>query len=321
MKKFCALTAAILLLSCCLPAFAEYYTTETPAPIPVIAKEDLTPTPEGIKHYMLICCDDWEVNPDKIDRWTDGLVLVTVDTIAQRVMLTSFIRDMLIQRPDGKFGRINNIVRLFGQNRAAVEMLVDTISTHFDIPIEKYIVVHFGQVERIVDAVGGVSVYLKAREAARLQSFHLGAASTEPALGGAGTYRLAGHAAVLYMRIRKVATVSGATQDLGRTERVRTVLTTIADSLKDVTYDEAMDLMDAVLNNITMTNMTTADFMEALTIAMNLRGTPVESIRMPIDGTYKLLPVSGMATQQIDYPENREALHDFLFGTSFAVID
>jgi len=41
---------------------------------------------------------------------------------------------------------------------------------------------------------------------------------------------------------------------------------------------------------------------------------------MPIDGTYELMPVAGMATQQIDYIENRKALDDFLFG-SFVVME
>ena len=59
---------------------------------------------------------------------------------------------------------------------------------------------------------------------------------------------------------------------------------------------------------------------DALDLAMELKGTPVESIRMPIDGTYEPMPVAGMATQQIDFVKNREALWSF-FLDSFVVVD
>ena len=41
---------------------------------------------------------------------------------------------------------------------------------------------------------------------------------------------------------------------------------------------------------------------------------------MPIDGTYEEFPYAGMATKQIDFIKNREALHDFLLD-SFVVVD
>ena len=108
MKRILALFMTVLmLLSSLSPALAD-----EPNPIPVIAKNDISPTPSGLHHYMLICVDSWAADLTKSGSHTDGLILVTVDEFAHRVMLTSFIRDMLIQRPDGKFGRINNIMDL-----------------------------------------------------------------------------------------------------------------------------------------------------------------------------------------------------------------
>ena len=117
-------------------ALAEYTTDTTPRPIPVIEDNEITPTPAGMHHYMLICNDQWQTDPDNITH-TDGLILLSVDEIAGRVMLTSFIRDMLIQRPDGKFGRINNVCLSFGADRTGIEHLTHTISTHFDVEIDK----------------------------------------------------------------------------------------------------------------------------------------------------------------------------------------
>ena len=277
-------------------------------------------TPEGIHHYMLICIDSWDADLRKSGNHTDGMILVTVDEYAGRVMLTSFIRDMLIQRPDGEFGRLNNVMDFFGRGEKGIQALIDTLNTHFNLQIEKYIVVDFQQVENIIDAVGGVDIEITAREANYLRNYPLSASATTPALSGGGTYHFTGHAAVIYMRMRKVANIEGETQDVGRTRRARIVLTMIADQLKDISYDEAMALLDVVLENTVLTNMTTAETMDALKLAMSMKGTEVESIRMPIDGTYELVPVSSMATQQIDFIANREALWEFL-EDPFVVIE
>ena len=322
MKRCLSLLLALLLCAALVPALAD----ATPNPIPVLSEDEITPTPKGIHHYMLICLDSWAAdihNPGH----TDGLILVTVDEYARRVMLTSFIRDMLIQRPDGKFGRLNNIVDYFSpaikggkDGQKGSEELIKTLNTHFNLEIEHYIVVDFQQVQNIIDAVGGVDITITDREATYLKNYSISSTSTTPSLSGGGTYHFSGHAAVIYMRIRKVANIEGETQDVGRTRRSRTVLTTIADSLKDITYDEAQKLLDVVIENTIVTNMSANDMLDALDLAMELKGTPVESIRMPIDGTYEPMPVAGMATQQIDFVKNREALWSF-FLDSFVVVD
>lgn len=318
MKRIACLFAALLLLLSGSSALAK-----DPSPIPVIPEEELTPTPKGIHHYMLICMDFWApANESKNlkERYSDGMVLVTVDEYAGRVMLTSFIRDMLIQRPDGKFGRLNNVVQFFGADQSGVEQLIKTINTHFDLKIEDYIVVNFTSVQNIVDALGGVDIEISAREANYLKNWPVPRSSTTPALSGAGTYRFDGKAAVIYMRMRKVHNMEGETQDVGRTRRARTVLSSIADSLKDATYDQALDLLDVVIQNTIYTSMTTDDLFDALDLAMLLKGTQVEGIRMPIDGTFENMPVAGMATQQLDFEANREALHDFILD-SFVVVE
>lgn len=313
------LTAFVLLLAC-LFGLVPQAVADQPDPIPVLSPEEITKTPKGIHHYMLICVDSWAADLTKMGNHTDGLILVTVDEYAGRVMLTSFIRDMLIQRPDGDFGRINNVMDQFGRGKGGMEALVDTINRHFDLEIEKYIAVDFRQVENIVNAVGGVDIEITAREASYLRNYPLSAASTTPQLSGAGTYHFSGHAAVIYMRMRKVANIEGETQDVGRTRRARTVLTTIADSLKDITKEEATALLNVVLSNTVQTNMTAAELTAAMELALKMKGTKIETIRMPIDGTYEAKSVAGMATQQIDYLANRKALHDFLIDP-FVVVD
>lgn len=349
MKRFISLILmAVLLLSAVPLALAD-----EPDPIPVIAKEDISPTPKGLHHYMLICIDNWKADLSKPEgQFTDGLILVTVDEYAHRVMLTNFVRDMLIQRPDGKFGRINNVMSMMSptDGKQGLQMLIDTLNSHFDLQIEKFIVVDFKQVENIVDAIGGVDIPLRSRERTRIQSF----GTSLPAENPDGTTHLKGYAAVLYMRIRKVATqeylhadggVYADTQEMARSYRDSVVLAAIAEKLKDITYQDALKLMDVILNNLVYTNMTTDDMLNAVDLALQMRGTPVEHITMPVnnpsrqkaDGTwYEISPtpenyrkenlsycessVNGMAVKQINYELNREKLWAFLLD-SFVVVD
>ncbi len=349
MKRFISLILmAVLLLSAAPQALAD-----EPEPISVIAKEDISPTPSGLHHYMLICIDSWKADLTNTEgQFTDGMILVTVDEYAHRVMLTSFVRDMLILRPDSKFGRINNVMSKMGPNdgKLGIQMLIDTLNSHFDLRIEQFIVVDFKQVENIVDAIGGVDIPLRARERTRIQSF----GTTLPAENADGTTHLKGYAAVLYMRIRKVATqeylhadggVYADTQEMARSYRDSIVLSAIAEKLKDITYQDAMKLLDVILVNTVYTNMTTDDLLNAVDLAMQLRGTPVEHITMPVnnpskqkqDGTwYEVSPtpenfkkdnlsycessVNGMAVKQINYELNRKKLWEFLLD-SFVVVD
>ncbi len=330
MKKALCLLLLVCLL---LPPFA--LADDRPNPVPVLAPEEIRQTPQGIHHYMLICFgDSWHVNLNNPPP-TDGLVLVTIDEYAKRVMLTSFIRDMIIQRDKNDFSRINNIVPMYSPKTkagkdgvAGLQMLVDTINSHFDLRIEKFIAMDWSMVQNIVDAVGGVDLTITNKEANYLKSYSI-TNWTTPRLSSGGTYHFPGHAAVIYMRIRKVPTeiylhadgsMKADTYDVGRTRRARTVLINIADNLKDITYDDAVKLLDVIVNNILYTNMTTEDLMDALNMAMQLKGTPVEQIRMPVDGTYHPKALANMATQEVDFIANRKALWDF-FLDSYVVVE
>ena len=79
----------------------------------VVPYDQLPPLIEGQHHYLLLCIDQWvrDPRPDnskpptgiggrRRDMYgnTDGIVLVTLDTRAHRIMLTSIIRDAIIQK-------------------------------------------------------------------------------------------------------------------------------------------------------------------------------------------------------------------------------
>ena len=307
LRKICCVVLSLMLLL--IGTMTSALATD-PQPITPLDYDSLPEPLEGQHHYLLLCVDQWEGKPKNLGN-TDGIVMVTLDTRAHRIMLTSVIRDLLVQRPDGKTGRINYIAKNFSP-----EDLCRIISTHFGVKVEKYIIFDFSQVSNIVDQLGGVDITVTNTEANYLKRYAISPTSTTPRMNRAGTYKFGGHAAVIYMRIRKV----GGGGDFMRTQRVRTVLSTLADQCREITYEEAKALVDCILENNTVTNVTMPEMLEAMEYAMQLRGATVEELRLPVDGSVHGITYVGMAVQEADFDVNRAALKDYM-ENSFLVID
>ena len=153
------LMSLLLMLCLLIPCLAAPALADTPKPIPTIDYDSIPEPREGLHHYLLLCSDQWT---NKLVN-TDGIVIVTLDTVTHRIMLTSIIRDALVERPDGVIGRINYIARNSGP-----EALCKVISQHLGIKIEKYILLNFQMIANIIDYLGGVDITVNASEAAYL---------------------------------------------------------------------------------------------------------------------------------------------------------
>ncbi len=301
---------SVLLLFCLVftgivPAHAA-----TPRPITPLDYDTLPDPPAGQHHFLLTCVDSWAGTADKMSN-TDGNILVTMDTAARRLIFTTFSREMLIQRPDGDIGRFTYIAKNYG-----VEAMCRILSTHFGVKVDKYIVFNMDNVQDIIDAMGGVYITVTDAEADYLNRYRISRDSTTPSMGKGGTYLFGGHAAVIYMRIRKV----GSEGDNGRMRRMRTVLSTLAQKYADVDLGTAMDLLTSVRGSIVQTNMSLQDMMQALNYAFELRGVTPEGLQMPPTEAMEDITYAGMMTRQVDFEYARQVLSEFL-EQGYAVMD
>ena len=296
MKRIFAFLLTLILLAGCMSAMAD----TLPKPIEKIPYDQIPENRDGIFHYLLLCMDQWDGN---LRDNNDGIVLLTFDTRANRIMLTSILRDALVERPDGVIGRINYIVKNYGP-----EALCQIISTHLNIKVEKYVVFNFQQIANIVDYMGGVEIEVEANEAAYLKRYPLSPTQTTPAMNRAGTYLFTGRAAVIYMRMRKHNTGG----DFMRTARVRNVLSILADKCRVMTYDQTKALLDSVVQNSTTTNMSGEDLLKALDQAFALRSCVIEELRLPQDDARKPITYAGMSVQEVDWAMCREDMAEYL---------
>ena len=290
---------------------AGYALAATPREIFPLDYDSLPEPREGQYHYLLACMDEWDGVASNLGN-TDGILLATLDVAAKRLLITTFTREMLIKRPDGGIGRITYIAKNYGP-----EALCEIISTHFGAKVEKYIIFSMDNVQSIIDAMGGVYITVTDAEADYLNRYRISRDSTTPSMDKAGTYLFGGHAAVIYMRIRKV----GGDGDSGRTRRIRTVLSTLANDYANVGMSEALALLNAVSQNTVVSNMSMEDLLAAVGYALELRGVEPETLQMPPEEALEDITYAGMMTRQVDFDLAREILADFLQEKSFEVTE
>ena len=305
LKRALCLALALMLL------LTQAALADTPRDIFPLDYDALPEPTEGQHHYLMVCTDNWEGNANHLGN-TDGVLMATFDLAAHRLLFTTFSREMLVKRPDGEIGRFTYIAKNYG-----VDELCRTVSTHFGVKVKDYIIFSMDNVQKIIDAMGGVYITVTDAEANYLNRYRIARDATTPSMDKAGTYLFGGHAAVIYMRIRKV----GGDGDAGRTRRIRTVLTTLTRKYDTVTLDEAINLLMAVTENTVTTNMSLSDMMEAIGYAMELRGVQPEGIQMPPDSAMEPITYAGMSTRQVDFDLARKLLADFLSSENFDVTD
>ncbi len=344
MRKFFSLLLAVaLLLPCCFSAAEESWADANlphermPETIEVIPWDQLSPALSGQHHYLLLCIDQWHSIPRPQDAPpptgyngvrrdlygnTDGIVILTLDTRAKRIMLTSIIRDAIIRKPNStdtsaKYGRINYVYNDYGP-----EALCKTISEHLGIPIEKYILFNFGQIQDIIDlpSLGGVDIELNANEIRYLARYAVPVGSVVNADGvdvhqnpraPEGLYHFRGHSAVLYMRIRK----ADSQGDFMRTQRVRNVLSALADKCRSFSLDQANELANNIMEHNDATNMSLKEMLDAASFAYDLRSCTIEELRIPAKEDVRAILYANMLAQEVNWTSSRLKLADFLEHT------
>lgn len=85
---------------------------------------------------------------------TDTIMILRVDPNQEKAWLLSLPRDLYVPIPGHGKDRINAALAFGGP-----QLLIETIKSNFDIPINHFIQVNFFGFKQLVDSVGGVPIY------------------------------------------------------------------------------------------------------------------------------------------------------------------
>ena len=211
-----------------------------------------------------------DVNGSKVDPWkgarTETLIILNVDTKTKSINAISVPRDSKVYLP-GDYGiqKINSAHAIGG-----IEMTKKTLERTLGIKINHYILVHDDAVANIVDALGGVPIYVEKNMYYNDNSGNLHINLSK------GLNILNGRNAVGYLRFRK-----DGLGDIGRTQRQQWFLKGFMEKIKSPqTLAKIPEMLDAV-NNYVKTDMTFYELSQFAALAKNIDSDKIEFATLP----------------------------------------
>lgn len=205
------------------------------------------------------------------DGRSDSIMMVSIDNRHNKLKLTSFLRDTLVEVPGYGYNKLNAAYALGGPKLA-----VETIERNFGVDVDRYIVVDFQSFISIVDILGGIDIELTADEAETINYIinveNLG--SAEP-IYGAGIHHLNGTQALAHSRNR-----DSVLSDFDRTSRQRDVVSVIVSKFKTASLPQLTSVVAEIGPMIT-TNFKKGEITSLLSNSLTYLNYPVSQRGAP----------------------------------------
>ena len=273
---------------------------------------------------QLLTVDDYAITEGLPDEWlnilllgtdvrdttdygrTDSMIVLSVNLATKEAKLTSFMRDIWVSMHGRSSKGKLNAACVYG----GPELTMRTINENFGLNLRYYALVNLSCMADIIDLLGGL--YLDVTEAERKALnkglFDLSSMSGMEELEESGEQVLLnGNQAVAFARIRQIDS------DYKRTERQRTVLTTIARRLQEEDPVTIVGIITKMLE-YAETNMSMTQLMTLASVGMQMDMDNIEQFRIPADNTFKSGTFDGVWCIKPDFSKNKQLLHEFIYG-------
>lgn len=209
-------------------------------------------------------------NGSNTDMWegtrSDTIIIVNIDPKTHSVKAISIPRDSKVYLPDNKgVQKINSAHALGGVN-----LVKKTLKETFGIKIDKYIIVHDDAVEKTVDALGGIPIYVEKR-----MYYNDYAGKLHIDLQKGNTV-LNGQQAVGYLRYRK-----DGLGDIGRTQRQQWFMKSLFEKLHSPQVITKIPEVINVLNSHIKTDMSFYELSQYAAMARSIDKNKIEIATLP----------------------------------------
>ena len=307
--------------------------------------------PDDIINILLIGVDTRNPELEENDiKLADVQMILSIDTQAGTVKLSSILRDTLVTNPfTGNLKPINESYQSFDSKKIFhdnPQRSVATVNYNFEMNIQYYVTINFRGVAAIIDAIGGIDLDLTEGEAANINYYLKKNArsiskhyDTKEAKEKRvelevrdGVQHLDGLQGLMYARLRQNKTRKkyNLGDDWQRTARARNLLDKL---LQKVLKMDVLDILSLTGEAVEYLNSNmNPDYMASLIIKMLGSGlvgklgssdSIIEQFRIPMgnaeDGTktWAYDQDTGkifMSKRNGNFQKNIEALHAFIYG-------
>ncbi|MGN0443151.1 MAG: LCP family protein [Acutalibacteraceae bacterium] len=249
------------------------------------------------------------------DSRSDTMMVVSLNTKTKKISMVSLFRDTWAKfvPSDGvvHFGKMNGSYRYGGIN-----CTVQTIEKMFKIKINHYAIVDFRNFKKLVDAVGGVDLYVQEYEAKNMKrewNIDVDFSKDENDL-----VHLNGEQAFWFARQRH----SDSNADVSRTRRQRQVITAFINSCKGASFSQLSDALNSVFSLI-KTDLTKTEILgyAAKALAWGWLNYPIETIQISDSSIFQTPTLFGASIVLQDYPKVAQIIQEGLYGSSNIVLE
>ena len=197
---------------------------------------------------------------------SDTIIIVNLDPKTKSVNAISIPRDSKVYLPDNHgIQKINSAHALGG-----VDLVKKTLRETFGIKIDKYIIVHDEAVEKIVDALGGIPIYVE-----KPMRYHDYAGKLHIDLQKGNTI-LNGKQAVGYLRYRK-----DGLGDIGRTQRQQWFIRSLFEKLHSPQVITKIPEVLNICNTYVKTDMSFYELSQYAAFARSVDENKIEIATLP----------------------------------------
>jgi len=244
----------------------------------------------NIENYLLIGVDSRGEEQSR----SDTMIVLSVNKDSNAIKMVSFMRDIYADIPGYQSYKLNTAYYLGG-----AQLLKDTLSNMFGLPIHHYAVIDFKSFESLIDILAPNGVKM---DVEKDMSENIGVSLTK------GTHYLSGKELLGYARFRH-----DANGDFGRVERQQKVVEALKEQMLSprnlLNYPK---FIGAAKGNISSDLSSSEEMMRALQLI--LKGTvTIEKTTIPIEGSYSFQTFSHAGSSiVIDVDANKTYLSKFL---------
>lgn len=272
---------------------------------PALSAEDKTYTePDLAKEVsnVLVVGIDGRNKDDNLR--ADSILVVSINPGTKKINLVSFLRDMYLEVPEQGRNKLSLVYNLGGVN-----LIESTIETNFDISIDYTVTVNMEAFENIINSIGGLEIELSGEEAKYLNNTnYISNKQYRNVIGG--KQRLNGNQVLGYVRVRMVPTLQGENGDLGRTARLRSVLSSV---IEENNKKELSELTEVITNIIpSISSDLSLSQMVIYTNTVLQSDLDTATISIPVDDSYTSKVQDGMSVMEVDLDKNRKILKQIL---------
>ncbi|MBQ2834184.1 MAG: LCP family protein [Clostridia bacterium] len=237
----------------------------------------------------------------------DTMMICSLHKQTGDVKIVSLSRDLWVKMGERNHQNRLNAAHTFG----GANLLIQTINRTFDMNIEHYVTVNFYGICDIVDALGGVTINIRADEASLVNQM------AEPKFSNVeiiplekqdGEQVLCGAQALAYARIRSLD------NDIERQNRQRKLLMAIAAKVRECSILDIPGIISTCLEYV-KTNLTLG---EILPLAIGVLDHGISDIALrgiPQEGEYSYESGDGVSKLIINEDRMTEVIHQFIYQT------